>query len=98
MGRHFYQNLGFFNFIAYKSQTVFIKLGLMGLVVLVLFFVSGTFFRKRNISAQKYLSILYWALFLGGSAVLFQNGVNLTHFLMVVFPVSVLMSMLIQRI
>ncbi len=98
LGRHFYQNLGFFNFMTYKSQTVFLKLGLIGLVVLVLFFVSGSFFRKRNIAAQKYVSILYWAMFLGGLAILFQNGVNLTHFLMIAFPVSVLISMLIQRI
>lgn len=98
MGNHFLNNVGFFSFSRYSSPTLYVKLGVIGLVLLLTVGASTQFFSRRNMTVQKYLSILYWLILLGGLTVLVQTGVGLIHVLAIAVPVGVLLSMVFQRI
>jgi hypothetical protein len=98
IGNHFVNNVGFFNFSHYNSPTLYIKIGVLMLILLLVIGASTQFFSRRNMTVQKYLSILYWLILLGGLTVLIQSGVGLVHFLAIAVPVGVLLSMVFQRI
>ena len=95
---HFTENFGFLNFIKNSNQTGYVKIAVMLLLVLITLFSSGQFFIRRNISAQKYISIIYWMLLMGGLTILIQKGVDVNHLLILSVPLSILLSMLFQRI
>jgi hypothetical protein len=98
IGNHFTFNAGFFNFTRYNSPTLYVKMGVIGLILLLTVGASTQFFSRRNMTVQKYLSILYWLILLGGLTVLIQSGVGPVHFLAIAVPVGVLLSMVFQRI
>jgi hypothetical protein len=98
IGNHFLYNVNFFNFTRYDSQTLYVKIGVLALVLLLVLGASTQFFSRRNMTVQKYLSILYWLILLGGVTITFQSGVSLVHFLVLAVPVGVLLSMVFQRI
>ena len=98
IGNHFLNNVNFFNFSRYDSPTLYIKIGVLMLILLLVIGASTQFFSRRNMTVQKYLSILYWLILLGGLTVLIQSGVGLVHFLAIAVPVGVLLSMVFQRI
>lgn len=95
---HFTDNFGFLNFVKNSNQTGYVKIAVMLLLVLITLFSSGQFFIRRNISAQKYISIIYWMLLMGGLTILIQKGVDVNHLLILSVPLSILLSMLFQRI
>jgi hypothetical protein len=98
IGNHFVNNVDFFQFSRYDSQTLYIKVGVIALILLLVLGASTQFFSRRNMTVQKYLSILYWLILFGGLTISFQSGVGLVHFMVVAVPVGVLMSMVFQRI
>jgi hypothetical protein len=98
IGNHFLNNVNFFSFSRYDSPTLYIKIGVLMLILLLVIGASTQFFSRRNMTVQKYLSILYWLILLGGLTVLIQSGVGLVHFLAIAVPVGVLLSMVFQRI
>jgi hypothetical protein len=98
IGNHFWGNINFFNFSRYNSATLYVKIGVIALILLLTLGASTQFFSRRNMTVQKYLSILYWLILLGGLSVLIQTGVGLVHFLAISVPVGVLLSMVFQRI
>jgi hypothetical protein len=98
IGNHFRFNINFFNFSRYDSQTLYVKIGVLALVLLLVLGASTQFFSRRNMTVQKYLSILYWLILFGGLTITFQSGVSLVHFLVLAVPVGVLLSMVFQRI
>lgn len=95
---HFSENFGFLNFVKINNQTSYIKIGVIGLLVLITLLGSGQFFVRRNIAAQKYISMVYWMLMIGGLTIFIQKGIDLNHLLIVSVPLSILLSMLFQRI
>ena len=97
IGVHFVSNVNFFDFMRYDSQTLYIKIGVFALILLLVLGASTQFFSRRNMTVQKYLGILYWLILFGGLTITFQSGVNMVHFMVVAVPVSVLMSMVFQR-
>lgn len=98
LGKHFTDNLGFFSFVKDSNPTTYIKLGVMGLLLLILFLMSGIFFSKKTISTQKYISIIYWMLLIGGMTVFVQANLGLNHFLILTVPMGILLSMLFMGI
>ena len=98
IGNHFFNNINFFSFSRYESPTLYIKIGVIALILLLTVGASTQFFSRRNMTVQKYLSILYWLILFGGLTVLIQTGVGLVHFLTIAVPVGVLLSMVFQRI
>jgi hypothetical protein len=98
LGNHFKNNINFFNFSRYDSPTLYIKMGVIALILLLTLGASTQFFSRRNMTVQKYLSILYWLILFGGLSILIQTGVGIVHFLVIAVPVGVLLSMVFQRI
>ena len=98
LAQHFWLNADFLHFHAQNSQTLYVKLGLIGLLILLTVGASTLFFSRRNMTVQKYLSILYWLMLLGGVATLIQSGIDLSHVLILAVPLGVLLSMVFQRI
>ncbi|MDZ7879908.1 MAG: hypothetical protein U5L45_19680 [Saprospiraceae bacterium] len=98
IGNHFLNNISMFNFVPYNSQTLYVKIGVIALIILLVLGASAQFFSRRNMTAQKYLSILYWLILFGGLSITFQTGIGLVHFLVLSVPVSILLSMVFQRI
>ena len=96
--KHFSDNLSFFSFVHYTNPAVYLKLGIMGLLISIALLVYGQFLSKRSIATQKFLSCIYWMLLVGGITTLFQSGVDINHLLVVSVPLSILLSMLFQRI
>jgi hypothetical protein len=98
MGNHFRNNVGLFSFAKYSTSTLYVKLGVIALILLLTVGASTQFFSRRNMTVQKYLSILYWLILLAGLSVLIQSGVGLVHCLAIAVPVGILLSMVFQRI
>lgn len=96
--KHFSEDLSFLNFSKIPHSNTYIKLGVVLLFVAITVLGSGQFFIRRNIAVQKYISIIYWLLLLGGITVLIQKGADISHLLVTAVPLGVLLSMLFQRI
>jgi hypothetical protein len=98
MANHFWNNSDFLNFSKINDPMIFIKMGFVALLILITVAASGQFMSRRNMTVQKYLSILYWLMLLGGVSVLIQSNVNVTQILVVAVPLGILLSMAFQRI
>ncbi len=96
--KHFSENFGFLSFAKNTHPNTYIKLGILLLLVATTLFASGQFFIRRNISTQKYISIVYWMLLIGGMTILIQKDIDLNHLLIVSIPLGILLSMLFQSI
>jgi hypothetical protein len=97
MYKHFANNLSFFSFIKYSNSAAYVKLGIVSLLIAIVVLANNQFSTKRGISVQKFLSCVYWMLFIGGITTLFQSNVDLSHLLIISVPLSILLSLLFQR-
>ncbi len=95
---HFSKNMGFISVIRHNNSDVYIKIGLTGLLLLLTLVASSQFFSRRDMAAQKYISILYWLMLLCGLTTFIQPGVDLNQLLIISVPISILLSMTFQRI
>lgn len=96
--KFFSENSGFLNFVKTTSTNSYVKLSLvLGLAALMVI-VSGQLFARRNIAIQKYISIIYWMLLVGGATVFIQRGMDINHLLIISIPLGVLLSMMFQKI
>jgi hypothetical protein len=98
MANHFWNNSDFLNFSMVRDPILYFKLGFVGLLILLTVAASGQFMSRRNMTVQKYLSILYWLMLFGGLTVVIQAGLNVMQLLVVAVPLGVLLSMAFQRI
>jgi hypothetical protein len=98
ISKHFFSNIGFLSFASDSNPMIYVKIGLIGIMLLLTIFASGQFFSRRNMTIQKYLSILYWLMLISGLTILIQSGVEACHLLAVATPLSILLSMTFQRI
>ncbi len=96
--KHFTENFGVLNFVKQRDAYVYIKIGIILFFVVLTLFSSGQLFVRRNIATQKYISIIYWMMLMAGLTVLVQKGIDLNHLLIVAVPLSILLSMMIQKI
>lgn len=88
----FIDNLGFIDFIGQAEWIEYVKLGFVGLMLLMSIFSYNSYIFKKNIQQQKYISILFWGLLLAGITLLFQNEVRIEHLLILGAPISILLS------
>lgn len=95
---HFFENIGVMSFVAYKSSMIYIKFGLVMLFLLLTLVASSQFFSRRNMTAQKYISMLYWLMLLCIITVFAQKGIDVNQLLILSIPMSILLSMTFQRI
>ncbi len=95
---HFFENVGVMSFVAYKSSMIYIKIGLVLLFLLLTLMASSQFFSRRNMTAQKYISMLYWLMLLCSITIFTQKGIDINQLLLLSIPTSILLSMTFQRI
>ena len=98
MFKHITENFGFLSFIKQNNPNTYVKISILLLLVLLTLLSSSQLFMRRNIAIQKYISIMYWMMFIGGLTILVQKGVDLNHLLIIAVPLSILLSMMFQRI
>lgn len=85
---HFEQAGFIFRDITWEKSAM-IKAGLFLLLILFILLNVGRYTYKQNISAQKYISVLYTALFWGGLSVLLQKRISLDSLLLCAIPVGI---------
>lgn len=95
---HFWNNADLMSFTHYQSPTLYVKMGIVTILLLLTVGASTQFFSRRNMTVQKYLSILYWLMLFGGLTVFIQTNVGLVHLLVIAVPMGILFSMVFQRI
>ncbi len=97
-GQHFNKNIGLMSFVPYKSSMIFVKIGLTSVLILLTIVASSQFFSRRNMTAQKYISMLYWLMLFCGLTTLTQHNIELGQLLILSVPLGILLSMTFQRI
>ena len=95
---HFTQNVGFLSVIPYHSSTVYVKMGLISLLLLLTVLASSQFFSRRNMTAQKYIGLLYWLMLVSGLIILTQKALDLNQMIVLSVPLGILLSMTFQRL
>lgn len=95
---HFTQNIGLVSFMVYHTSTIYVKLGIVTLLLLLTIMASSQFFSRRNMTAQKYISMLYWLMFICGLTIFTQHNIDLNQLLVLSVPLGILLSMTFQRI
>ncbi len=96
--KHFTENFGVLSFVKQNDPNIYIKVGLILLLIMLTLLSSGQLFVRRNIAIQKYVSIIYWMMFIAGLTILIQKGIDLNHLLIIAVPLSMLLTMMFQRI
>ena len=98
LGQHLTANFGFLSFTRHTDLTVNVKIAVMGILVLITLLGSTQLFSRRSIATHKLLTLLFWMLLISGVTVFIQSGVDLNHWLIAAIPLSILLSMLFQRV
>ncbi len=91
-------NLGFFSVQMHHEQWASLKMLLVGILITLVLVTSGMLYSKRNVTAQKYVSILYWVLFAAIGTILMQSNIGLQHLLILSVPLGILLSFCLQSI
>jgi len=87
---YFFSHFNFLNFQYDRSGAFLAKL-----VLLVIFFILGFFNNykfDKAIQTRNYVNIIYIALFISGLTFLFQPNVTILHFLIIMVPLSLLVT------
>ncbi len=94
----FRENFQFLGFAesSFPAQS-WIKLGLFALLLLWCVLSTGSFFSKKNMEAQKKITILYWVLAGGLIAGFFQKAATLDHLLMLVPALGVFLGFSFEK-
>jgi len=89
---HVLEGFSFLDINIASDLKSYINLGIMALIGLLIFFSFNSYYAKKNIQAQKNITVLYWILFFALVSILFQNNVQFYHFLIFMVPVGILLS------
>ncbi len=95
---HFYKNIGLMSFIPYPNSMIYVKIGITALLLMLTIVASSQFFSRRNMMAQKYISMLYWLLLFCGLTTFIQHRMGINQLLILSIPLAILLSMTFQRI
>lgn len=95
---NFYSNFGWISFTPQTSNTTYIKLAVMGVLVLTSVFLSGILFAQKTLSVQKFFTILYVLMLISGLTIFVVPHLGLDHLLVVVLPLSIFIAFLFQRL
>lgn len=75
-----------------------IPAGIFLTLILFTLFNAGSYTYKQNISTQKFISVLFLALFFGGVVVLFQQQISLDNLLITAIPVGIFLGITFSSI
>jgi hypothetical protein len=95
---HISDNVGYMNIIIHSLPITLVKIGIIGFLLLFIFLRSGSFYSRRNVGSQKYVSLIYFALFAAASTSIVQVNFSLEHLLILAVPVGILLSFAFQSV
>ena len=87
---YFFSHFNFLNFQYDRSSIFLAKLALLAVFFLLGFFNNYKF--DKAIQTRNYVNIIYMTLFISGLTFLFQPNVTILHFLIVMVPLSLLVT------
>lgn len=90
---HFLENIDFFDFAGPVAADLYVKIGFFGLLIVFTLLSYGIYMSKKNIKPQKYISILYWALFVSVLTIFFQSGIKVEHLMIVSVPLAIFLGL-----
>jgi len=85
-------SFGFLDLNGTPDLIFYIKMGILGLMLLVFVLSYNGYTKKKNIQQQKYINVLFTALLLSVLPFLFQANIHLDHLLILVPPAGILLS------
>lgn len=88
----FFKPLEFLSFAKYEDSSVLVELIFWSLLILIAIGSAGAYNFKMQLQVQKKISILYWALLIGGFSTLFQKEVPVEHLLIIAVPLGIMIS------
>lgn len=88
----FIDSFDWLDFQKLPSNLLMIKLGLLGLLLLVLLLGYSGSSGRRTIDVQKKVNLMYWGLLFGGFTLLIQAGITIEHILILAVPMGMLLS------
>jgi hypothetical protein len=89
----FLRNMSVWDFPDGFSLVALVKIGIWGLLILLVLFSINQYTFKKKIQAQKAISVMYWFLFLAGVSVVFQGSIQLAHLLIASIPLSLFLGL-----
>jgi len=89
---HVLESFSFFDINIVSGLKSYINLGIMALIGLIIFFSFNSYYAKKNIQAQKNITVLYWGLFFALISIVFQSNIQFYHFLIFMVPAGILLS------
>lgn len=88
----FFKPFEFWSFAKYEAWELVVELAFWFLLILITLGSIGAYNFKMQLQVQKKISIVYWALLIGGLTTCFQKGVSIEHLLVTVVPLGILIS------
>ena len=90
-------SFGFLDLNGTPDLIFYIKMGILGLMLLIFVLSYNGYTKKKNIQQQKYINVLFTALLLSILPFLFQANIHLDHLLILVPPAGILLSFNFQN-
>ncbi len=90
-------NFGFLDLQGTPDLIFYIKIGLLGLMLLTFIFSYNNYTKKKNIQQQKYINVLFTGLLLSTLPLFFQANIHLDHLLILVPAAGILLSFNFQN-
>lgn len=96
--RNIWANFYFFDFNFTWDTATYMELGLLSFIVLLSFINFQAFYYKTNIQVQKYINMVYWALFIGFLSFIYQGNVTTGHLLILAPPLAIFLAFSLLKI
>lgn len=98
LAQQFHQQAGFLFSSLKWDNTAAIPAGIFLCLILFTLFNAGSYSYKQNISTQKFITVLFLALFFGGVVLLFQKQISLDNLLIAALPVGIFLGITFSSI
>ncbi len=95
---HFHSNFGWLSFMPYTGNITYIKLAVMGLLIVAGVLANGIISTQKTLSVQKSFTVLYVLMLISGLTIFEVPHLGLDHLLVVVLPLSIFIAFLFQRL
>lgn len=90
--RHIWANFYFFDFQFELNTATYMQLGLIFFIVILSLINFQAFYYKTNIQIQKYINMVYWALFIGLFSFIYQGHITSGHLLILAPPLAIFLA------
>lgn len=96
--RSIWANFYFFDFNFDWNTATYMELGLLLFIVLLSLINFQSFYYKTNIQVQKYINMVYWALFIGFFSFVYQGNITTGHLLILAPPLAIFLAFSLLKI